>query len=461
MSAFEQMKRFIEPESVALFGVSRHSGEGTYNILEHLLGYGYKGKIYVVNPNATEILGMKAYASIADVHEPIDLAVINLPRSLVPGIVRECRDAGVRAVIIATQGFADATDEEGKNLQRQIDDIVRNDGVRILGPNSLGIANAFINFSSSYARLNMTRVQIGIVCQTGAFMTFLNMNMIGKAIDIANACDVGFLESLEYFEEDPQVRVVVLHIEGMMNSRRFLETASRITRKKPVLALKTGRSETAARAARSHTGSLTGSDLIWDAAFNQSGIIRFDSTDEMGDVARYFAVSPLMKGRKIGIITISGGIGVLALDSCSQNDLEIARLSPATLERVRSLSPAWQGIDNPLDIWPAYIVMKNPLNKVVGESLNALIDDPGVDAILFIWAVNNPQIYTRVCHVLVEQFQLHRGKKPMACCMMGGYMAEAKKTLEDTGGTVVFPTPEKAAKALGYLARYSAFRGVF
>lgn len=460
MSTVEQMKLFMEPKSVALLGVSRSSGEGTHNILEHLLSYGYKGRMYPVNPNAAEILGVKAYPRVSDVHEPIDLAVINLPRNVVPGIVAECRDTGIKAVVISTQGFADASDEEGKQLQRQLDEIIKRDGIRVLGPNSLGIVNPFINFSSSFAEINMQKIPVGVISQTGSLLV-LFPNLIGKAIDIANACDVNFNDALDYFEQDPETRVIAIHIEGMQNSRHFLEAVSRIARKKPIVAMKTGRSQVAARAAQSHTASLAGSDCVWEAALKQSGVIRLDTSEELGDMARSLAVFPLMKGRRVAIISVSGGLGVLAADVCCQYNLDIARLSPATLRKIRSFAPAWQDIDNPLDIWPSIMIMKYPLKRVIGETIDLLVDDPGVDAIMFIFGVINAPMCTMVTNTLTERFRLHGGKKPIVCCLMGTHASEVKKHLEDTGNAVVFPTLESAARALGYMARYSAFRGIF
>jgi len=315
MNVVEQIKKFVEPKSVALFGVSRRTEEGTYNILKNLLSYDYQGRIYPVNPKATEILGVKTYPRIADINDKPDLAIINLPRPLVPGIVNECIERGVPSIIIVTQGFADADDEEGKQLQREIDELIKKSGVRILGPNSLGTANAFINFSSSFVKLTMSKTPIGIICQTGSFFTLPELKLLGKAIDLGNACDVDLGDALEYFEQDDETRVVALHIEGTEDGARFLKIAKRLSPKKPVVALKTGRSEYAAQAAQSHTGSLVGKDEVWEAAFKQSGIIRVSDIEEFGDIARAFSVLPPMNGRKIGIISESGGVGIISIDS--------------------------------------------------------------------------------------------------------------------------------------------------
>ena len=457
MNVVEQMKKFVEPKSVALFGVSRRTGEGAHNILEHLLSYGYKGRIYPVNPNATEILGVKTYSRIADIGNEIDLAIINLPRSLVPRIIKECVEKGIQSIIIVTQGFADATDEEGKHLQKEIEEFIKKSGVRILGPNSLGIANPFINFSSSFVKLKMAKVPIGIICQTGAFFGFVESRLLGKGIDLGNACDINFVDSLEYFEQDDETKVVALHIEGLQDGRGFIKAASRLARRKPVLALKTGRSEYAAQAVQSHTGSLVGTDEVWEAALRQSGVIRVSDIEELGDAATAFSLLPLMRGRRIGIISSSGGLGVMTVDASHQLNLEIAKLSPVTIERIGALAPSWHNIGNPVDLWPAYMVSKQPLTRVLTEAIDAMLSDEEVDAAIFIWGVPTRQTCVHLHHILAKMTEAHQDK-PLVCCFIGAYVDEAKDMLEATGRIAVFPTPDRAIRALSQLAQYSAFR---
>ncbi len=456
MSVIEQMKKFMEPESVALFGVSRRNEHG-FNILQHILSYGYQGRIYPVNPNASEIMGVKTYPSAKNINAEIDLAVINLPRDLVPGIVKECVEVGIKQIVIATQGFSDANDEEGKRLQKEINGFIKKDGVRILGPNSLGTANPYINFSSSFIKLNMLKVPVGIICQSGSFFGFHELSTLGKGIDLANSCDVDFIDSLEYFDQDPQTKVIVLHIEGMRNAKEFIKTVSRVARKKPVLALKTGRTEQAARAAQSHTGSLAGSDAVWDAALRQAGVIRVTCPNELSDLSMAFSILPPMKGRRIGIITGSGGLGVITIDSCSQANLEVASLSPATVERMRALFPSWQSIGNPLDILPAFVVSKQPFYKVLTEALDASFKDDGIDAISLMWGIWTRPECNRFCQTINELLEVHC-HKPLVCFLMGDYAGEAKDILLAAGKTMVFHNPDRAARALAHLAQYSAFR---
>jgi len=459
MNVPEQIKRLLEPKSIAIFGVSRRPN--IHHILQNLLSYGYQGRIYPINPNATEILGVKTYSRVADITDEIELAIINLPRSLVPGIVRECVEHGIQSIIIETQGFADANDEEGKQLQREIDKLIRESHIRILGPNSLGTANAFTNFSSAYSKLNMAKIPVGIICQTGVFFhRFSQLVLVGKGIDLGNACDVDFADAMEYFEQDNETKIVVLHIEGVQDASRFIKAANRLVQRKPVLALKTGKSEHAAEAVQSHTGSLVGKDEVWEVALRQSGIIRVNDIDELSDLTRGFILLPPMKGRKLGIVSISGGLGIMSIDACHQFDLELAKLSPITMKRISDLSPQWQAVGNPVDIWPAYMVLKQSLTKVLTEAIDAICNDNEVDAALLIWNLWRQQTYTQICQFLPKLAEAHPDK-PLVCCFFGTYAEEAKNKLELNGRIVVFHTPDRAIRALGHLARYSAFRRGF
>lgn len=462
MDVVTQMKKFLEPNSVALIGAPRSpmTIRGTaIDILANLINQGYQGKIYPIHPQASKIQGLKAYASIAEAPENIDLAVINLPRDLVPSIVKECINKGVKAITIVTQGFADADDDEGKQLQKEIDDAIKGTDARILGPNTFGTANAYINFSSSFVAAQMEEVPVGFMCQTGVFFPGLvGLKLIGKAIDLGNGCDVHFSDGLEYFEQDVETRVIALQIEGMKDATRFLKVANRVARKKPIVALKAGRSEQAAQAAQSHTGSLVGKDEIWNAALKQVGVIKVDDIEELGDTVRAFHTLPPIKGRRIGIATITGGLGVISIDACQKYGLEIAKVSPATINRFSVLSPSWQNVGNPVDIWPAVgVAKKASLFEAQEIAAKALLDDVGVDAVLCIFGVFIPSLEIDL-HRLVEEAAKSHPDKPLVFYLYGSFVNEAKNKLEKTSKTLVFPSPDRAIRALGHLADYSEFR---
>lgn len=442
---------------MALIGVSRYTGEGTFNILENLLSYGYQGRIYPINPNASEILGVRTYSSITEVNEDIDLAIITTPRSLVPRLVEECAESNIQSIIIVAQGFTDASDGQGKQLQKEITDIAQSSQTRIMGPNTFGTANAFINFSSSFVKIRMKKQPIGVICQTGIFFVgFPEVVLIGKGIDLGNVCDISFADGLEYFESDPETKLVVLHIEGIRDTKRFINTARRIARIKPLIALKTGKSEQAAKAARSHTGSLTGRNEVWEAALKQPGVIQVGDLEGLIDLARTFSVLPLMERAKIGVATISGGLGIMAIDSCQECNLDIGELSHKTKRLLDAMSPSWINISNPADIWPA-MMNSQPFIKPLIDGLETLLSDHQLGAVLLICGAFDRKFGTELCQLLNELAAAHQDK-PLACCLYGPYGDEAIKEMQDTGKVVGFPTPERAIRALARLNEYSQFR---
>jgi acetyltransferase len=457
MQALKIMKQFMEPQSVALIGVSRYTGEGAFNILENLLSYGYQGRIYPINPSVSEILGVKTYSSVAEVADDIDLAVIATPRSLVPQLVKECADSNIKAIVIVAQGFSDAGDKEGKQLQKEIDNIAKAGQARILGPNTFGTANAFINFSSSFVKIRMKKQPIGVICQTGVFFVgFSEMAFVGKGIDLGNACDISFSEGLEYFENDSETKVVALHIEGMQNPKAFADISQRITPKKPVLALKTGQSEQSAKASQSHTGSLTGRKEAWQAAFKQAGVIQVSDLEELIDLARTFSVLPLMKKSKIGVTTISGGLGIMVIDACQNLGIEIDRLSSKTQKLLDTMAPSWLKVSNPVDIWPI-MMTSQPVMKPMIDGLEALLADHELGAVLFIGAAFDEKWGTGLCHLLSELAATHQDKS-LVCCIYGPCAEQAIKEMQDAGKVVGFPTPERAMRALARLNEYSRLR---
>ena len=460
-----QIRKFVEPKSVAIIGTSRVPmvwGSSPIDVLPNLIGYGYRGKIYPIHPHVSEIQGLKAYATVAEVPENIDLAVINLPRDIIPGIVEECVNKNVEAIIILAQGFADADDDEGKQLQKEIDDFTRGTGTRILGPNTLGTANAYVNFSSAFAETHMEKIPVGFMCQTGVFfMSLAGLKLMGKAIDLGNGSDIHFSDGLEFFEQDADTRVIGLHIEGIRDAARFLEVAHRVARKKPIVALKTGRSERAAQAAQSHTGSLVGKEAIWDAALKQAGVIRVEDIEELGDTIRAFYKLPPTRGRRVGIVSYTGGFGVMGIDACQKFGLEVAKFSSVTTDRLGALYPSWQRVGNPADIAPAIMVTKKAsLFEALEITVEAELDDPGVDAVLCILGVvdlSQGIAYREVA----EKAAITHPDKPLVFYFYGSSAAEVRGVLEAKGKSMAFPSPERAIRALGHLADYSEFRTAY
>lgn len=448
-----EIKPFLEPKSVAIIGVSRVTGEGSFNILENLVNAGFSGKLYPVNPYADEILGMRAYPSIRDVPGDIDLAIISTSRSVVPSVVQECTEKGIKAIIIVTQGFADA-DQEGKELQEEIVRIAAKGGARILGPNTFGAANAFNRFSSAFIATEMERVPIGVISQTGFFFVGLpKFAMVGKAIDVGNACDIDFADVLEYFEDDPEIRLIILHIEGVREGRRFMEVARRVAKKKPILAFKVGKSAEGARAAQSHTGTLVGRDEVYNALFRQCGVIRVSDVDELGDLSKAFLRLPLIKGRGIGVITVTGGAGIMAIDTIVRHNLHAAKLSPETLRKIGALAPSWQRMDNPADIWPAAMIAGHPFEEVFSTTLEAFLTDRNVHGVVLIFAGFSLEASIDPTESILQVADKFK-EKPILCWLYGLEPEQMASRLEEMGGIVVYPTLDRAARALSRLNDY-------
>lgn len=457
MTIAQQMKLFMEPQSITVIGASRQTGPDAYNLLENLLGYGYPGRLYPVNPNADEILGVRTYAKVADVPEVSDLGVISLPRHLVPRVVTECVQKGIKALAIVTQGFADADDAEGHRLQREIVEMTRGTGTRILGPNTFGVANADLNMSTSYIRIPMESNGVGTISQTGGtFVGLTDVRLAGRVVDIGDACDVDMVDCLQYFEHDDDTRVVVLHIEGMPDAREFLRIAHRVAMKKPVLALKVGRSEQSARAVESHTGALTGSDVLWGVALRDAGVIRVDDVEELSDAIRAFLSLPLPKGRGIGITTYTGGFGIIAADACARNGMELVQFTESTMEALRELQPEWLGVGNPVDIWPGVSIMGHPRREMETAALRLVLSDPRVHSAMAVISAYQPHLGEE--HIpMIQQVARDFPDKPFVYFMYGLHFEQVRRSLESSGTTLAFPSPERAARALMHLSRRADF----
>jgi acetyltransferase len=464
LNTVEQIKLFMEPRSVALVGVSSRTGMYSFNILENILDLGYQGEVYPVNPNTSNILGKKTYPNILEIEANVDLAVVSTPRSQVPGIIEECIKREIKAIIIVGQGFCDAKDKEGKKLQEKIVRMIRNTETRIIGPNTIGVSNPFVDFSTSFAKQSeIKRLPIGVISQTGMFSgSFPDLNLLGKGIDLGNACDLDFSDCLEYFEYDQDTKIIFLHIEGIKNGRRFMEVAKRVAMKKPILALKTGTSPSSAKLAQSHTGSIIGKNEIWEGVFKQCGIIRIGDFDEIGDLIKAFSHLPLMKGRSIGIISLSGGIGLMAKDACEEYQLNMPDLSPETREDIANISPEWHAINNPVDIWPAMGISKRPFGEVLKNTVETILTDRQIDAVLLIvgaWFESISPPFSEIVLEVADKFK----DKPIAWAPYEGWLykitaREIENKIKKHGKVAVFSSPKRALRALSKLADYSAFQ---
>lgn len=456
------MLKFFHPESVVIIGAPRKSGPGTYNGIETMLRYGFSGRLYPINPKACEICGLKAYPSVSRVPEAADLALISVGRDQVSKAFRECIAAGIRRVIMISQGFADA-DQHGRDLQREITGIARENGVRVLGPNTMGVLNNFYNFSTGFIDLRIPHhvPPVSLIAQTGLIQV-ASQNFAyhtwGKAVDIGNACDVDFVDLLEYFENDPETRIIVMHMEGVLRGRKFLEAASRITFSKPIIVLKTGRSRAGAKAALSHTGSLVGEDAVNDAAFDRAGIIRVKNSVEMAVAIRSLLRFGEMAGNRLGIITATGAAGIMATDACEDYGLTLGDLPEGLAQKLKHGIPDWVHAGNPIDIWPMGMIGRN-YRETYRLALTELLKSENIDAVLSIIPDFQSPLHpeTEVLEAVRKARQEAHCPKPSAMWL---YMTtpETEEQFEKIDGVACFGSVEQAVQGLSCCRRYHQIR---
>jgi acetyltransferase len=375
----EKIRAIFEPESVAIVGASRTPGKFGNTIVRNLIALGYEGAIFPVNPSADEICGLKSYPSLSQIPQSVDVVTVAVPASLVPDVIRDCERKGVKGVVIITSGFSEAG-EEGMKRQQEMLTIAR-----IVGPNTTGILNPYKNFTSSFVDLGQVRRgTVAFIAQTGMFagtmlewiVTTQNFGL-SKVAGLGNKCDVDDHEVLAYLAQDEATKVIIMYIEGINDGKRFFQAAQQLAPQKPIIVLKGGRTREGAGAAMSHTGSLATSSEIFDALLRQTGAIRVDDMEEMVDLAKMFAFQPLPRGNRMGIVTISGGAGVMAADACIESGMVLAKLNPKTLEGCQQKMPSWARIGHPMDIEPLFETVG--MDEAFRMALDAALSDEGVD----------------------------------------------------------------------------------
>ncbi len=453
------MELFFEPESVAVIGSLREGYFGGYVVIKSLLNAGFAGKIYPVNPSYQEVLGLKVYPSIKEIPEKIDLVLIMINRRSVPDVMRECAGKGIKAVIVVADGFAER-DEEGAKLQNEIIEIAKKAGIRMIGPNTAGIVNSANGLTPDPYESGYEKVKAGAVAicaQTGMInpqaFPYADLHYgVSKICDYGNKCDVDECDLLEYLESDPATKVITMYLESIRDGRRFIEIARRVTARKPVLILKSGRTKEGARVSASHTGALAVDDQIFSAACKQAGIIRLEKFRELFELPKIFSLQPLPKGNRLGIVTFTGGVGVLAVDEGAKYGLSVARLSPKIAEKLNAIFP---GLGKTVvDIGPPMAV--NNYMTVYSDILRTVSADDNIDCLFNV-------IWTSPSQDFVEEYlkfyEALRGRyqKTIATWIYGPSLPlihEMSGRMEDLGFPV-FSDLEMGIKALGIAYQYS------
>ncbi|MGC9394228.1 MAG: acetate--CoA ligase alpha subunit [Anaerolineae bacterium] len=442
---------FFAPQSVAVIGASRDPEKLGYAVLHNIIEGGYTGKIYPINPKADEILDLQAYHSVLDVPESIDLAIIVIPARFVLSTLEECGQKGIPSVVIISAGFREAG-REGLEQELELVKVAEQYDMRVIGPNCLGVINTNSPLNATFAAGMPPGGPIAFMSQSGALGTaVLDMAMAGhigfsKFVSLGNKADVSEIDLMDAWGNDPDSRVILMYVEGVPDGQKFIETANRVTREKPVVAIKSGVTASGSRAVSSHTGSLAGSEAAYKAAFNQAGIIRAASMEALFDYARVFAYQPPLKGDRIAIVTNAGGPGILATDALEHVGLEITRLSAKTTEKLTGFLPGAASAANPVD------VLGDALSDRYEFALRQVLNDPAVDGVI---VIVTPQAMTEIeetAHAVGRMAK--QSDKPVLGCFMGESRIQAGVDALWEYGVPNYPYPERAADALGAMSAY-------
>jgi acetyl coenzyme A synthetase (ADP forming)-like protein len=456
------LRRLLEPSSVAVVGASRDPASIGHRIVAALTAATFAGPVYPINPQADTIAGLVCYPSVGQAPRGIDLAVIAVPKDRVLEAVDACAAAGVTSLVVITAGFAESGDD-GKALQQALVERVRAHGMRMVGPNCMGVLNAnpAIRLNASFSPIVPPSGHVGLSSQSGALgMAILELASargvgLSTFVSVGNKADVSGNDLLQYWEADPQTSVILLYLESFGNPRRFARLARRIARIKPIVCVKSGRTRAGSRAAGSHTAALAASDTAVDALFRQTGVIRANTIDEMFDIATCLEAQPLPRGHRVGIVTNAGGPGILAVDACESSGLEVVPFSEPTRAALAAFLPREASIGNPVDM----IASAGPAE--FRQAVQSVLDSEDVDALIVIYTPVDRTTTDATFQAIrdgIASGRAGRGAgKPILACVMADHGHPKQLTVGDERvPTYVFP--ENAAHALANVASYASWR---
>ncbi len=476
MEETEKLDAFFNPCSVAIIGATKKIDKAGHVIFKNFADNKnrgvFKGQIYPINPNEDSILGFKCYKTITEIPEELDLIVIVVPAKIVPSIMEEAAAKKVKNAIIITSGFREIGNVE---LEDQVTNTAKNAGIRVLGPNCLGVYYSRTGVDTLFLPETKTlttgdevvatprplRGNIAIVTQSGAFgvaaLDYLAGRQIGisKFVSFGNKCDVTESEMMHYLLYDRETQAILLYVEDIKHGREFLRIAKKVTLKKPIVAIKAGRSTAGARAAASHTGAIAGSDKIYDAAFEQTGVFRAKDMEEFFDAGKALAMQPPALGKNIGVLTDAGGPGIMAVDECESKGLTVDRLSDETLQKFQELKdqgvlPKFAATTNPVDLTGS---VTDNMFEVAAE---AMFRESGVHGIILLGLHHSPALREKYIDLVASV--ANRYSKPIVMCDIGETeMALYTRFRFDKLGIPSYSSPEDAARAMNALVNYGAY----
>ncbi len=448
------LEKLFDPASVAVIGASRTEGKVGRAVLDNLLE-SYSGRIIPINPKADEILGLPCYPTILDAPGGAELAVIVVPAVLVPAALDKCGRAGVKNVVVISAGFKEAG-IEGSKLERRCAEIVKEHGMRMVGPNCLGIIDTASGLNASFAASMARKGNIAMMSQSGAICTstldWADARGVGfsKFISLGNKADLSENDFLLEMADDDNTAVIAAYLEGVKDGPKFMQIAREVSRKKPVIVIKSGRTAVGSRAVSSHTGTLAGSDEAYNAAFSQSNVIRADSVEQLMDYIRAFSSQPIPDGRNIAIITNAGGLGILTADACQFAGLSLSSFNEDTIGKLRGKLPPAASLYNPVD------VLGDARPDIYGFAIETILDDPNVDGVILL---TSPQAMTEIKSIAeVVAEKCADTKKPILCSFVGGTRIEEGDEILNHHHIPNYPFPERAVSSMAALCDYGIMR---
>lgn len=455
------IEKFFNPESVAIVGASDKPGKVGKVILENFVKK-FKGEIYPVNPNYESIMGLKCYKKVSELPKAPDLAVIVIPADGVPEVLEDLGEKGTKAVIIISGGFRETNTPRGEMLENKVKEIASKYGMRIVGPNCIGIFDNWSGVDTFFLpeekMKRPPRGHVGFISQSGAFASalidWMAYNNIGvsRAVSYGNKVDVDDVDLLKFFKDDEKTKIVLMYLEGLKTNRgkEFIRVARELVKVKPVVIYKAGKTSRGSMAAASHTAALAGDYSLYKSAIKQAGLIEADSFDDIMDITKILLTQPLMKGNKVYIVTDAGGVGVMLTDALTTQGFELPRTPPELKEELKNILPPHCIIENPIDL------TGDTDDERYMKVLEKILPRSDVDAVVVVALPQVPGIRGAIADYLIESKKKYG--KPIIALAIGG--EEAKKISEklESGGVPVFESPERAAKALKALYTYSMIK---
>lgn len=445
------LKPLFAPKSVAVFGASDRQDSVGQIVFQNMLQGGFQGGLYPINPKHKKIQGVKAYASLAQIEETVELAVIATPAATVPDIIEQCGKHQVKAAVIITAGFGE-TGEAGKALERRVLETAQHYGVRLIGPNCLGVMRPEIGLNATFNKGSANIGNLAFVSQSGALCTAIldwaQTNDVGfsSVVSLGSSLDIDFGEILDYLISDTRTQSILLYIEGIRDARSFMSGIRAAARIKPVILVKVGRHAVASRAAMSHTASLVGSDDAFDAAVRRAGVVRVQTITQLFSAAKALSCGFHPTGNRLAIVTNGGGPGVMATDCAADLGLVMADLSAETLEKLNQALPSTWSHGNPVDI------IGDAQADRYRHAVQACLEDPGVDGVL---TILTPQAMTKPLEAATAVIELSdRYRKPFLACWMGGAQVDSSRAAFNRARKPSFRTPEPAVEVFSYLSAY-------